>query len=111
MRFFVTGQWRRRGAVSTLIGGLALAFALGGCGGFTGTGGSGPPAVGLDRSVPASIPSDCSRDVTPNLLAWIGSVPDGSVLQFARNGCYRIDGTLRIEGRDNLTFGGNGAKV
>jgi len=109
MRFFVTGQLRRRGAVSTLIGGLALAFALGGCGGFTGTGGSGPPAVGLDRSVPASIPSDCSRDVTPNLLAWIGSVPDGSVLQFARNGCYRIDGTLRIEGRNNLTFEGNGA--
>ncbi len=60
-------------------------------------------------SAPASIPSDCSRDVTADLLAWIASVGDGSTLRFAPNGCYRIDRTLRIEDRNHLTFDGNGA--
>ena len=58
-------------------------------------------------TVPGSIADDCSADVTRKLLAWIGSVPDGSTLIFARKACYRIDGTLRIAGRTDLRFEGN----
>lgn len=58
-------------------------------------------------AVPGSIADDCSKDVTAKLLSWIGSVPDGSTLTFARKACYRIDGTLRIAGRADLRFEGN----
>jgi hypothetical protein len=68
------------------------------------TAGAGPKA-----SVPQGIATDCSRDVTKELLAWIGSMPNGSTLSFAAKGCYRIDGTLRFEDRAGLVFEGNGA--
>ena len=58
-------------------------------------------------TVPGSIADDCSKDVTAKLLAWVGSVPDGSTLVFARKACYRIDRTLRIAGRTDLRFEGN----
>jgi hypothetical protein len=67
------------------------------------------PGLAGTHTVPASIPSNCSRDVTGDLLRWVASVGDGSVLQFTPGGCYRIDGTLRIQDRNNLTFEGNGA--
>lgn len=59
--------------------------------------------------VPTSIEKDCSVDVTVKLLTWIGSAPDGATLSFPSDGCYRIDGMLRIDGRANLRFEGNGA--
>lgn len=61
------------------------------------------------RVIPSSIPKDCSRDVTAALASWIASVPNGSILSFAPGGCYRIDRSLRVEGRWGLTFEGNGA--
>ena len=60
-------------------------------------------------AVPEAIASDCSVDVTPALQGWFATVPDGSVIRFAAGGCYRIDGTLELENRRDLTFGGNGA--
>lgn len=60
-------------------------------------------------SAPASIASNCSRDVTAAVLGWIASVGDGSTLRFAPNACYRIDGTLRIENRNRLLIDGNGS--
>jgi hypothetical protein len=63
-----------------------------------------PGAVG----VPPAIPADCSVDVTGRLNAWIGSVPDNSVLQFPQSACYRVDDSLRIEDRHGLVFEGNG---
>jgi IPT/TIG domain len=59
--------------------------------------------------VPSSIPADCSVDVTSQLLSWIGSVPDNSVLSFGANGCYRIEGTLELRNRAGLDLEGNGA--
>ncbi len=96
-------------AFRAVVAGAALVLTVSGCAGLSGGSFDGVPGTGVNRVVPASIPSDCSRDVTGALLGWISSVPDGSVLQFARNGCYRIDGTLRIEARNNLTFEGNGS--
>jgi hypothetical protein len=66
-------------------------------------------AVPAVYTVPASIPSDCSRDVTAPLLAWIASVPDSSTLRFAPGGCYRVDRTLTIKFRNGLTLDGQGA--
>lgn len=79
-----------------------------------GVGTLGPaPAVPAGAAVvltpPATIPADCSRDVTAALVAWIKSVPDGSSLQFAPRGCYRVDGRLTIRNRNGLTIDGNGS--
>jgi hypothetical protein len=63
-------------------------------------------AVG-GATVPTSIASDCSRDVTAELSGWFASVPDNSTLTFAPDGCYRVDGTLPIVNRAGLTFEGN----
>jgi hypothetical protein len=68
------------------------------------------PALGAGtHRVPRSIAADCSADVTPELTAWIGSVPDRSALAFKRGGCYRIEGTLEIADRRRLVLNGNGA--
>ncbi len=80
--------------------------------GYGGTGLLNIPARAPQTPVyraPASIAADCSRDVTPDLLAWIASVPDNSTLSFHRNGCYRIDEALRLNDRWGLTFRGNRA--
>jgi hypothetical protein len=92
--------------VRTLACVAALAALASACGAVAT---STNPSPGGDVAVPASITSNCSRDVTAELNRWIASVGDGSVLQFTPNACYRIDGTLRIENRNNLTFEGNGA--
>ncbi len=59
--------------------------------------------------VPSDIAKDCSRDVTVQLNQWIGSVSDGSELQFARRGCYRVDGTILISDRSRLVIDGRGS--
>jgi hypothetical protein len=59
--------------------------------------------------VPSNIAADCSVDVTAQLTSWINSVPDGSTLLFGQGKCYRVEGTIEIQGRSNLTFEGNGA--
>jgi hypothetical protein len=67
------------------------------------------PAGTAGFTVPATIPADCSRDVSAELNAWVASVPDGSTLQFAPAGCYRVDRKLTVRDRNGLTFEGNGA--
>ena len=68
-----------------------------------------PALAAPTHRVPATIAADCTADVTEQLASWIGAVPDGSVIAFARRGCYRIDGTLEIRDRHRLDFRGNGA--
>lgn len=94
---------RRRFALAVAVAALAVS----GCG--AGRFGAGPPGPGGAHAAPVSIAHDCSRDVTAELQAWIDSVPDGSQLDFAPGGCYRIDRTLRIVERHGLTFDGHGA--
>jgi hypothetical protein len=89
-----------------LVTGVALSLMTG----FAAVGGVAAPAgAAAVVTVPTSIPSDCSRDVSAALIAWIASVPDGSTLQFTPNGCYRVDRKLTISYRNGLTFEGNGA--
>ena len=76
---------------------------------LTGTVAVSASPAGAVQTAPATIPADCSRDVTTDLTAWFASVPDNSVLSFAPNGCYRVDGTLVVAHRSGLTFEGNNA--
>jgi hypothetical protein len=76
---------------------------------------SSPDAdVGSDSrigAVPADIAADCSVDITDKLNIWLGTVPDGATITFARDGCYRLDRTFNIVNRDSLTVEGNGATL
>ncbi|MGY2002867.1 hypothetical protein [Blastococcus sp. SYSU DS1024] len=71
-----------------------------------------PPVAGprLPRHVvPAGIAADCSTDVTAALNEWLASVPDRSEVLFDEQACYRVDGSLTLEGRADLVIEGNGA--
>jgi hypothetical protein len=57
---------------------------------------------------PTDIPADCSVDVTARIQAAINAAPDGSTLQFPAGACYRVDGTLVVKARTNLTIDGHG---
>ncbi|CCH88125.1 protein of unknown function; putative Pectin lyase domain [Modestobacter italicus] len=72
-----------------------------------------PPTVsGLPESqVPADIAADCSVDVTEALNDWLASVPDGSQVDLGREGCYRVDGSLRLDGRRDLVIAGNSSTL
>jgi hypothetical protein len=78
----------------------------------TGITGDPPPdsSTGSDGvyTVPASVPSGCTTDATSEILAWIASVPDGATLRFGAGACYRIEGTIELQGR-TLTIDGNGS--
>jgi hypothetical protein len=74
--------------------------------------GPGPLVEPLDSplpriSVPIDITGDCSSDVTERLNAWLAAVPDGSVIEFPRGACYRVDGSLLLSGRQHLVIEGN----
>jgi hypothetical protein len=69
------------------------------------------PPTGKALAPPSSIPANCSTDVTSQLQSWFDSVPDGSVMAFPAHACYRIEGTLMLDGRNNLLLEGNGATL
>jgi len=57
-------------------------------------------------TVPAGIANDCSVDVSAAINSWIAGVPDGSELLFGPNACYRVDFTVNVTDRNNLTIRG-----
>jgi hypothetical protein len=62
--------------------------------------------------VPSSIDSTGSRDVSAQLNAFIGRVPNRSTIVFKRRGTYRLDGgPLWMRGERGLTLEGNGATL
>ena len=71
--------------------------------------GSGVATSATTYQIPSTIAGNCSADVTQQILAWIASVPDNSILSFTSGGCYRIEGTLELTNRNGLTFEGNGS--
>jgi hypothetical protein len=48
-------------------------------------------------------------DVSSAMAAFLASVPDGSTIDLASNGRYRMESTLVIDGRHDLTIRGHGA--
>lgn len=85
---------------------IALLMVLGQ---WLGSGASAPTAP-MVHAVPASIPADCSRDVASMIGGWIASVPDNSVLTFRRDGCYKVEGPIRMVDRSGLVIDGGGAR-
>jgi hypothetical protein len=67
--------------------------------------------TGKTYSVPRTIASDCSSDVTSSLSKWIASVPDNSTLILGKGACYRVEGSLTIANRRALLVDGNGATL
>ena len=59
--------------------------------------------------VPRSIDSTGTTDVTEKLQQFIDKVKDGRTIWFRPNGRYRIDETVFVLQRNNLTFEGRGA--
>jgi hypothetical protein len=55
--------------------------------------------------------TDCSADVTSLLNQLVSLTPDGGVVKLERDGCYRVDGTLSLENRRDLTIEGDGATL
>src|SRR4051812_33828715 len=60
--------------------------------------------------VPGKIRSDCSVTVEDKLMAWLATVPDGSTVQFATNGCYGQDVAITLTGRNGLVIDGRGSE-
>jgi Right handed beta helix region len=50
-----------------------------------------------------------ATDVAAPMAAFLAAVPDGSVVTLQRDGVYRMESTLTIANRRNLTIRGNGA--
>jgi hypothetical protein len=63
------------------------------------------------KTIPSSITSNCSADVSAALNAWLASVPNGSTIDFPSGACYGIDSSLVLTSRSNLTINGNGGEV
>jgi hypothetical protein len=60
--------------------------------------------------VPGNITSNCSAPVEGKLMAWLATLPAGSTVRFAANGCYGQDGTITLTGRKGLVLDGRGAE-
>jgi hypothetical protein len=69
-----------------------------------------PPPAAPGCSRVASADATGATDVTVALQSFINASPNGSVLCFAAGGNYRIEGTLVVADRQNLTFDGRGAR-
>jgi hypothetical protein len=73
------------------------------------------PALALGAAatipLPAWIDAAGRSDVTEQIQQFVASVPDGATVVFARGARYRIDGTLELSGRRDLTIEGNGATL
>jgi Right handed beta helix region len=67
-----------------------------------------PASAGL-VDAPASIDATGGQDVTSAIQAFIDATPDGSTIRFVPAGRYRIEGTIHVLRRTNLTIDGRGA--
>lgn len=61
------------------------------------------------QTVPASIASDCSADVSASLGRWLQSVPDGSTARLRRHGCYRVETEVVVRDKHDVVLDGQGA--
>jgi hypothetical protein len=69
-----------------------------------------PPSQPQIYKVPGKIRSDCSVAVEDKLMAWLATVPDGSTVQFAQNGCYGQNAPIVVSGRNRLVLDGRGSE-
>lgn len=75
------------------------------------TGPAGSATAPKVLTMPASVATDCSVDVTNSVTGFVQEAPDGSTVRFAKNACYRMDGTFAVLDRRRITVDGNGATL
>lgn len=69
------------------------------------------PAAQTSRA-PASLPTDCSRDVSSELNAWLTALPTSGVrVVFPTNGCYRTERTITVKGKKGWVVDGQGVEL
>ena len=71
------------------------------------------PPVGGSSTCTRNVNVDSSgnTDVTSSLQAFVDGSPNGSVICFASGGQYRVNGTLKLINRSNITLEGNNATI
>jgi hypothetical protein len=94
-----------------VVTGLGAAPAEGAVSVPTTTAAASPKSKAQVHAIPKSINARCAKDVTTQLTAWLGTVPDHSVISFPKAACYRIDSTVQLTNRTDLTFEGHGATL
>lgn len=67
--------------------------------------------TGATVDVPDSIAHDCSDDVTSALNSFFSGVKNNSTVRFASGGCYRIEDTVVVDGKQKLLLDGQGAQL
>jgi Right handed beta helix region len=92
LRTFVAAGW-----VVVTIAGSAAAVAD-----------AAPPAPAQDVG---AIDATGATDVTAELQALFDRTPNGGVVRLARDGDYRVEGTIWLNDRHDLLIDGNGARI
>jgi hypothetical protein len=92
LRTFVAAGW----VVMTMAGSLAVVV------------GAVPAASAQDAG---AIDATGGSDVTAELQALFDRTPDGGVVRLARDGDYRVEGTIALNDRHDLVIDGNGARI
>jgi hypothetical protein len=72
--------------------------------------GAGAVPVASAQDVGA-IDATGATDVTAELQALFDRTPNGGVVRLARDGDYRVEGTIMLSDRHNLVIEGNGARI
>jgi Right handed beta helix region len=72
--------------------------------------GAGAEPVASAQDVGA-IDATGATDVTAELQALFDRTPNGGIVRLARDGDYRVEGTIMLNDRHNLLIDGNGARI
>jgi hypothetical protein len=67
-----------------------------------------PPSV---TPVPGNIDATGTADVTTALNSFFAGLANGTTVSFPAGGLYRIEGTLLLQNKSNITIDGNGAML
>ena len=103
-----------------LAAAIALTAACGAASTVRGAGSDAAPASDSPRAVlmaqpivfvPSAIDYTGKTDVTNALQSFIDNVNDGSLVRFHKNGRYRVEGTIFVTNKTNLTFDGQNATI
>ena len=57
-------------------------------------------------AIPATIPANCSQDVSGPLKKWLNRLPANSTVLVSAQACYRVDKGLRLKNPTGLTIYG-----
>lgn len=70
---------------------------------------AGASTLEIAYTVPGSIDATDTTDVTSDINSWLAGLPDGAIARFNSGATYRIEGTLTVPNRTDLTIDGRGA--